>query len=903
MNFRRETQVAARTESATQFPFQTLVRTTLDEHGGAAWTLADDGFWCRANPPEPVRRVQGWKIHVSATPLSAPEVLHRSAMVLAGLECAFKFPARAAYIAEMTGGRYDRAQCGKVITAYPRDDAHFREVAEALDEITAGLPGPAILSDRPYGRGGLVHYRFGAFGGVPTLTNDGTWEVRLRDPSGAAVPDVRKPWFCPPEWAVPPLPEPPPAPAVPGRPVLLNGRYVVREAIRHSSRGGVYFAYDQIGDTTVVIKQARAHVAAGLTGEDARAALRREAAALRSLSGLTAELIEVFDQEDHTFLVESRLPGMTLTEWAQCQMIEAPDDAGLAPERAVALAARLAALLAEVHRRGLVYRDLSPNNIIVMPDGELRLIDPELAAPPGRRVTPAHTPGFAPPEYVSDGPTSTAPGPEADCYALGAILFHLVTGANPALSEDAEPARPDVDRLGLILDIAGAHRPAARRLAPAIRGLCAVEIQDRWTLDRLSAFLAAPDVGGSPGRSVPYDRLIEDGLTHILTTMDPTDPTDGAARLWPSGAFGSETEPSNVQHGAAGVLALLVQAHDTLGRDDLAPVAARVARWIQRRLPRVPTVLPGLYFGQAGTALALWEAARALGDDELADEAAEIALSLPVRWPNPDVFHGAAGAGMAQLHLWHATGREVFLDRAADCADGLLAAAQYAEDGVYWPIPKDFDSALAGISHFGFAHGAAGVGTFLLDLALAADRQDCLEAALAAGETLIGAAEHGPWGARWRSGRADPPGSGLLYYQCSGSSGVGTFLLRLWQATGHPGALDLARQAAAAVYRTRWSAGSAVCHGLAGNGHFLLDLAEAAGDEPYREWAEELAACLYARHARLDGLLVLPDESGSDIRVDYQVGSSGALGFLLRLRYGGPRPWMVTAPAHAGSAR
>jgi hypothetical protein len=719
------------------------------------------------------------------------------------------------------------------------------------------------------------------------------------------VPDVRKPWFCPPEWAVTPLPEP--AGAGPGgergsgRPVLLNGRYVVREVIRHSSRGGVYRAFDRDGDVMVVVKQARAHVASGLTGSDARAVLRREADALRTLSGLTPELIEVFDQEEHTFLVESLLPGLTLAEWVQQQADEVPGEMGPTFERTKDLAVRLTGLLTEVHRRGLVYRDYNPNNIMVTPDGRLLLIDPELAAPTGRLVSRGHTPGFAPPECVSAGPADPAPGPEADCFSLGATLFYLVTGASPAFATDSAPPRPDADRLALTLEIAGTRRLAARWLAPAIRGLCAARPGDRWTLDQLTNFLAeaSPPRAQIAAPQVPYDRLIDDGLAHILATMGE----DGADRLWPSGPFGAGTEPSNVQHGASGVLGLLVQACDALSRPELASAAARVAHWLQRRRRMIPHVLPGLYFGQSGMAWALAEAGRLLGEEEFTDLAAEVALSVPVRWPNPDVFHGAAGAGMTQLHLWHATGREVFLDRAADCAGGVLAVAAHTEDGVFWPVPDAFDSTLAGISHFGFAHGVAGVGTFLLDMALAGDREDCLEAALAAGETLIRAAERGPWGARWRADRADPPGQGLLYSLCSGSSGVGTFLLRLWQATGHPDTLDLAREAAAAVYRTRWSAASAACHGLAGNGQFLLDMADAVGDEPYRDWADQLGACLYARHARLDGLLLLPDESGTQICVDYQVGMSGALSFLLRLRHGGPRPWLVASAARVGSGR
>ncbi len=44
-----------------------------------------------------------------------------------------------------------------------------------LDRVTAGLAGQTILSDRPYRKGSLVHYRYGAFGGRIELSNDGEY--------------------------------------------------------------------------------------------------------------------------------------------------------------------------------------------------------------------------------------------------------------------------------------------------------------------------------------------------------------------------------------------------------------------------------------------------------------------------------------------------------------------------------------------------------------------------------------------------------------------------------------------------------------------------------------------------------------------------------------------------------
>lgn len=370
-----------------------------------------------------------------------------------------------------------------------------------------------------------------------------------------------------------------------------------------------------------------------------------------------------------------------------------------------------------------------------------------------------------------------------------------------------------------------------------------------------------------------------------------------------------------MQHGAAGVLSVLVLADRALAgvghagsadrtdddRARLLAAAARTAAWIDARRSTVPRLLPGLYFGRAGTAWALFDAARRLNDVETAEHAAQLALSLPVRWPNPDICHGAAGAGLAQLHLWRATGREEFLARVGMCADGLIEAAERDGGRVFWPVPQDADSVMAGMRHFGFAHGVAGVAAFLLAAGRATGRQAYLDAAAEAGDTLVAEAERGVWGARWRDARDSAPGQGMLYHWCSGSSGVGTFLLRLWRVTGDQAHRRLAEEAGAAVRHSRLLSPTAACHGLAGNGEFLLDLAAEFGG-PYDAWADDLAAALYTRHTLADGRMVLPDESGADVRADYQTGLSGAVGFLLRLGHGGPRPWMAEEPLTSAGA-
>ncbi|MFE6056131.1 class IV lanthionine synthetase LanL [Kitasatospora sp. NPDC056446] len=968
--------------------------------GDGDWDVTVGGFWCTARPtassPLPG---QGWKLHVSAASLAGEDVLAAVVRVLAEDPCSFKFAAARERLRELNSRNSDRGSAGKFITVYPADDAQFQRLAAALDRATAGLPGPVVLSDRPYRPGSRVHYRYGAFALPAELGNDGEYRSVLRGPGGQRAEDVRGGSYRAPGWVRDPLrAEAAGEGAVGGRPgggrpggVLLAGRYAVTAAVRHGAKGGVFLGREATSGTEVVVKQARAHIEVDRAGTDARDALRHEAALLDRLAGqdLAPRAVELIEQDDSVFLVQERIAGQPFGSWVSARLRrDGSPDVDWAEAGPVAHA--LLDLVERVHAQGLVLRDLSPGNVMVRPDGSLRLVDLELAAEAGRTAGSAGTPGYRAPEH---GPGRLAPAgscvadPAVDLYALGGLFFLLATGHDPLLPEDLPQARPVGERLGRWLALAARTGTTARRLAPAVLGLRAEDPHRRWTVARVREALreaAEPTGTGTPGGPAggtggtarpalvtplwhaparqggtgpaadgapPLDRLLHDGLRHLATTATP----ERRDRLWPVVPAGERTDPCNVQHGAAGVLAVLARAVAAEGvpgegppgpgphgprphgsrphgsrphgeglpgevRAEAARTARTAADWIERRIAAEPVVLPGLHFGRSGTAWALLDAARALGDTELADRAAGLARRIPVEWPNPDVCHGAAGSGFTRLRFAAdgaapaRAGAPDFLDQAVHGARALLAAARREPYGTVWPVPGGFDSALAGITHLGFAHGVAGVGAFLLATAEAADDRALLAGAVEAGRTLAATVRRGvPDSARdggahdggthdtardtawWPQSAGDPEHIRLAHW-CSGSSGVGSFLLRLWRATGDPETLDLARAAGHAVTAARWHGGASACHGLAGDGEYLLDLAEATGDPGFRTAAEQSATLIAARAALRDGLLVLPDETGTGCATAYGTGTAGPLAFLLRLRHGGPRLWLDPAP-------
>lgn len=912
------------------------------------WAVEPGEFWCHVRPSGVARRTQGWKLHVSATPLSAPLVLARAAEVLTRHRTPFKFAGSPARVAALVSGRFARGGAGKFITVYPADDAQFRLLADELHRATVGLPGPAVLSDRRYLPDSQVYYRYGVFAATPELTPDGAYAARLTDPAGRPVPDERNAWYSPPSWAGAPFPDRPAAPArstATAKPVLLHERYLVRGAIQHSNKGGVFRAEDTTTGARVVVKQARPHVGAGLEGLDVRDLLRREAALLERF-GLrfpdrVPRLVEVFEQQGSAFLVAESVPGATLRRTVAERLIR--EGAACPDERtAGSLVRQLLDLVAAAHELGLTLHDFNPNNVMVTPDGQLRLIDLEMAAGEGERWVLGATPGYTAPELRAADPVAPAFGPGVDLYALGATVLHALTGADPLFAADrpAAQARPDEERLSGLLELLGRDQPLVRRFGPLVRGLMRDEPADRWTLEQAredlagsptpetAAALWAPTAPAAPAHL--RARLLHDGIAHLLATMRPADPD----RLWAADSVGATCDPVAVQHGSAGPLGLLARAlrhaddltagsgspygssqgspyEPPVTRESLRAGLRTAALWTADRQEALPGHLPGLHFGRSGTAWALLDAARALEDAALTERAVALALALPIEWPNPDVCHGAAGSGLTQLHFWRATGDPRFLDRAARAAEGLLAAARRTPEGVFWPVPEDFDSGLAGSWHYGFAHGVAGVGTFLLLAWEATGDERLRAAAVEAGATLAGAARRGPAGTLWPVDRArhlsDSPE--LARHWCSGSSGAGTFLVRLRAVCGArdtgwadlpdvPDApdlsvlADLVEGAAAAVRAGRVTDTASTCHGLAGNAEFLLDAAELTGDPRHRAGAELLVEHMAAQAVLRDGRLLVPDENRKTVLAEYATGLAGSLSLLLRLRYGGPRAWL-----------
>ncbi|KIF06956.1 protein kinase [Streptomyces sp. RSD-27] len=235
---------------------------------------------------------------------------------------------------------------------------------------------------------------------------------------------------------------------------LIGERYQLATVLGQGGMGQVWTAYDRRLDRRVAVKLLRPDKVAGpgTVAEELRRRFVRECRVTAQVDH--PGLVTVHDagsDGDELYLVMGYVEGSDLADHL----------AGHDPYPwpwAVAVVAQLCAVLSAVHAVPIVHRDLKPRNVMVRPDGTVLVLDLGVASVMDTDTTrltstgsPIGSPAYMAPEQAMGG----AVGPYTDLYALGVLLYELLSGTVPFAGTTAlgvlhrhlyEPPAPVRDR-------------------------------------------------------------------------------------------------------------------------------------------------------------------------------------------------------------------------------------------------------------------------------------------------------------------------------------------------------------------------------------------------------------------------------------------------------------------------
>ena len=206
---------------------------------------------------------------------------------------------------------------------------------------------------------------------------------------------------------------------------LLGGRYELRELIGTGGMADVRRGFDVRLGREVAVKVLRRDLA---RDPSFQARFRREAQAAASLNA--ASIVSVYDTGEDAqgvpYIVMEYLPGRTLRAVLH-------EQGRLAPEHALAVAADICAALDVAHAAGIVHRDIKPANVMLLPAGEVKVMDfgiARAAADTSAMTQTAAIIGTA--AYLSpEQARGEHVDGRSDLYSTGCLLYELLTGVPP----------------------------------------------------------------------------------------------------------------------------------------------------------------------------------------------------------------------------------------------------------------------------------------------------------------------------------------------------------------------------------------------------------------------------------------------------------------------------------------
>lgn len=211
----------------------------------------------------------------------------------------------------------------------------------------------------------------------------------------------------------------------------LDGRYEIREIIGVGGMAYVYKAYDTIDDRIVAIKILKDEF---LANEEFTRRFKNESKAIAILSH--PNIVKVYDVSFGNkiqYIVMEYIDGITLKEYIEQQK-------EIRWKEAVHFTVQILRALQHAHDKGIVHRDIKPQNIMLLPDGTIKVTDFGIArfARSDLRLTNAADKAIGSVHYISpEQARGEITDEKADIYSVGVMLYEMLTGKLPFEADNA----------------------------------------------------------------------------------------------------------------------------------------------------------------------------------------------------------------------------------------------------------------------------------------------------------------------------------------------------------------------------------------------------------------------------------------------------------------------------------
>ncbi len=372
---------------------------------------------------------------------------------------------------------------------------------------------------------------------------------------------------------------------------LLERRYRLTRRIARGGMASVYEATDLRLDRTVAIKIMHAGLG---EGDDFATRFVREARSAAKLSH--PNVVSVYDQGDDdgvVFLAMELVEGHTLRDTIA-------EQAPVSPSKALALVEPVLAALAAAHRARIIHRDIKPENVLIADDGRIKVADFGLAKAVSTDTQHTATQGvligtvsYLAPELVVEGQADA----RADVYAVGVVLYELLTGTKP--HEGESPIQVAYKHVHEDVPAPSSVVPTIPEYVDALVTRATARDRSQRPADASVLLHQVHRVAHALAAGVHEDPE----LTQDLALRPPTPPVrdDTAPELWDDQEMATLLAPA-----AAGSAALASDAREhTVTYPAAKPPPARPAR--QRRSRRGPwLLLLALVLACAGGGAAYW---------------------------------------------------------------------------------------------------------------------------------------------------------------------------------------------------------------------------------------------------------------------------------------------------------